>query len=61
METSRRLADGHCRIVPWKHTNACTAAGEEVWAEINMFKKSLERLAESRGQSMLYVYSSMMH
>ena len=50
---SKSLTQGHCRIVPNKHINAGTAAGEEVWAEINLFKKSLERLAEKDGQSML--------
>ncbi|CAN0465575.1 unnamed protein product, partial [Ectocarpus sp. 8 AP-2014] len=41
---THRLSEGHCYIVPIRHTPASTACDEEIWREIELFKSSLRKM-----------------
>ncbi|CAN0448813.1 unnamed protein product, partial [Ectocarpus sp. 12 AP-2014] len=45
---THRLSEGHCYIVPIRHTPASTACDEEVWREIELFKSSLRKMAGAK-------------
>ena len=50
------LLDEQCaRIVPFKACASLRDAGEEVLEEVRRFRSCLERLADSRGQTVVYI------
>ena len=49
------LTEGHCYIVPQCHTPCSTSLDEDVWAEIQVFRKSLTRMFADRGLDTVFM------
>ncbi|CAG5114770.1 unnamed protein product, partial [Candidula unifasciata] len=49
----RSLTDGHCFIVPMQHVSAATSMDEDVWQEIQLFRKSLVQMFAAKGEDMV--------
>lgn len=48
------LTPGHCIIVPIQHTSCTVQADEDIWNDVQSFRKSLVRLFESRGEDCVF-------
>ncbi|XP_071847818.1 CWF19-like protein 2 isoform X2 [Apostichopus japonicus] len=56
---TKSLTAGHCLIVPMQHSSACTAVDEDVWNEIQIFRKGLTKMFEDQGKDAVFIeYSS---
>ena len=51
------LTDGHCLLVPMQHVVCSTALDENVWSEIEVFKKGLTRMFSDMDQDVVYIES----
>ncbi|BFZ07461.1 hypothetical protein BsWGS_10500 [Bradybaena similaris] len=49
----RSLAEGHCFIVPMQHVSAATSMDEDVWQEIQLFRKSLVQMFAAQGEDVV--------
>ncbi|CAM6031449.1 unnamed protein product [Sphagnum compactum] len=48
------LQKGHCLISTMSHVSCSTQLDEEVWAEVNDFRKALTRMFDSRKQDVIF-------
>ncbi|XP_049634506.1 CWF19-like protein 2 [Suncus etruscus] len=55
----RSLTDGHCCIVPLQHHRASTLLDEDIWAEIQVFRKSLVQMFEEKGLDCIFLETNM--
>nr|XP_012418050.1 PREDICTED: CWF19-like protein 2 [Odobenus rosmarus divergens] len=55
----RSLTEGHCLIVPLQHHRAATLLDEDVWEEIQMFRKSLVKMFEDKGLDCVFLETHM--
>ncbi|XP_005378078.1 PREDICTED: CWF19-like protein 2 [Chinchilla lanigera] len=55
----RSLSEGHCLIVPLQHHRAATLLDEDIWEEIQMFRKSLVKLFEDKGLDCIFLETNM--
>ncbi|XP_025749506.1 CWF19-like protein 2 isoform X2 [Callorhinus ursinus] len=55
----RSLTEGHCLIVPLQHHRAATLLDEDVWEEIQMFRKSLVKMFEDKGLDCIFLETHM--
>jgi len=53
------LVPGHCLIVPIPHVSACTMVDEEVWDEINNFRKCLIKMFYEQGRDVVFIETAM--
>jgi len=53
------LVDGHCLIVPMGHCTAATALDEDVWSEVQEFRKCLVRMFNSQGEDCVFFETAM--
>ncbi|XP_048965978.1 CWF19-like protein 2 isoform X2 [Canis lupus dingo] len=53
------LTEGHCLIVPLQHHRASTLLDEDVWEEIQMFRKSLVKMFEVKGLDCIFLETYM--
>ncbi|XP_064636752.1 CWF19-like protein 2 [Lineus longissimus] len=53
------LTEGHCQIVPIQHVSAGTAADEDVWNEIQVFRKGLTKLFEDKDMDCAFMETVM--
>ncbi|KAM6172605.1 CWF19-like protein 2 [Erethizon dorsatum] len=53
------LSEGHCLIVPLQHHRAATLLDEDIWEEIQMFRKSLVKMFEDKGLDCLFLETNM--
>ncbi|KAK6172433.1 hypothetical protein SNE40_016083 [Patella caerulea] len=53
------LTVGHCQIVPMMHCPAATAIDEDVWQEMQTFRKTLTNLFSERGEDCIFMETSM--
>ena len=51
------LTDGHCLLVPMQHVVCSTALDENVWSEVEVFKKGLTRMFSDMDQDVVYIES----
>ena len=51
------LTDGHCLLAPIQHVVCSTALDENVWSEIQVFKKGLTRMFSDMDQDVVYIES----
>lgn len=51
------LTDGHCLLVPMQHAVCSTALDENVWSEVEVFKKGLTRMFSDMDQDVIYIES----
>ncbi|XP_033620197.1 CWF19-like protein 2 isoform X2 [Fukomys damarensis] len=55
----RSLSEGHCLIVPLQHHRAATLLDEDIWEEIQMFRKSLVKMFEDKGLDCIFLETNM--
>nr|XP_021552030.1 CWF19-like protein 2 isoform X2 [Neomonachus schauinslandi] len=55
----RSLTEGHCLIVPLQHHRAATFLDEDVWEEIQMFRRSLVKMFEDKGLNCIFLETHM--
>ena len=53
------MAEGHCLIVPMGHINSGTQLDEDVWAEIQDYRKALVRMFKSRDEDCVFIETAM--
>ncbi|ESO90638.1 hypothetical protein LOTGIDRAFT_191734 [Lottia gigantea] len=54
------LTVGHCLIVPMIHSTSCTAIDEDVWQEMQLFRKTLAKLfREKDDEDTVFMETSM--
>jgi len=51
----QRLIEGHCLIIPLKHCISIATADEEVWEEIQFFKKSLIKMFSYHKKEVIFM------
>ncbi|XP_038618020.1 CWF19-like protein 2 isoform X2 [Tachyglossus aculeatus] len=51
----RSLTEGHCLIAPLQHHTAATLLDEDIWEEIQMFRKALVKMFEHRGLDCVFL------
>ncbi|XP_072170792.1 CWF19-like protein 2 [Diadema setosum] len=56
---SRCMSEGQCYIVPMQHTVASTAVDEDVWAEIQIFRKGLTKMFEDHDMDAIFLETCM--
>ncbi|XP_061174042.1 CWF19-like protein 2 [Saccostrea echinata] len=59
LPNSKSLCEGHCQIVPMQHAVSGTVVDEDVWSEIQMFRKALTRMFESMDQDVVFMETCM--
>ncbi|XP_048735526.2 CWF19-like protein 2 [Ostrea edulis] len=59
LPNSKSLCEGHCLIVPIHHTVSGTVVDEDVWNEIQVFRKALTQMFESMEQDVVFMETSM--
>ncbi|XP_042637603.1 CWF19-like protein 2 [Orycteropus afer afer] len=53
------LTEGHCLIVPLQHHKAANLLDEDIWEEIQMFRKSLVKMFEDKGLDCIFLETNM--
>ncbi|KAM8976477.1 CWF19-like protein 2 [Pelodytes ibericus] len=53
------LTEGHCLIVPCQHYTASTLLDEDIWNEIQMFRKALVKMFEARDLDCVFLESNI--
>jgi len=53
------LVEGHCLIVPMGHCSAGTALDEDVWQEVQEFRKALTRMFNAQGEDCVFFETAM--
>uniref|UniRef100_F7DLG3 CWF19-like protein 2 n=1 Tax=Xenopus tropicalis TaxID=8364 RepID=F7DLG3_XENTR len=53
------LTEGHCLIVPLQHHTASTLLDEDIYNEIQVFRKALVRMFESKGLDCVFLESNI--
>eukprot|EP00057_Strongylocentrotus_purpuratus_P001399 XP_001198735.3 PREDICTED: CWF19-like protein 2 [Strongylocentrotus purpuratus] len=56
---TRCISEGQCYIVPMQHAVASTALDEDVWAEIQVFRKGLTRMFEDHEMDVAFLETCM--
>ncbi|KAJ8410813.1 hypothetical protein AAFF_G00187700 [Aldrovandia affinis] len=59
LPNSVSLAEGHCLITPLQHHCAATGLDEDVWGEIQMFRKALVKMFEDQDQDCVFLETHM--
>ncbi|XP_027059866.1 CWF19-like protein 2 [Pocillopora damicornis] len=49
------LTEGHCLIIPMQHCSAATMLDEDVWSEIQIYKKGLTRMFEEKEEDVVFI------
>nr|XP_045002266.1 CWF19-like protein 2 [Jaculus jaculus] len=53
------LTEGHCLIAPLQHHRAATLLDEDIWEEIQMFRKSLVKMFEEKGLDCVFLETNL--
>ncbi|KAG8584693.1 hypothetical protein GDO81_004724 [Engystomops pustulosus] len=53
------LTEGHCLIVPIQHFTAATLLDEDIWNEIQMFRKTLVKMFADQGQDCVFLETNI--
>ena len=53
------MTPGHCLIVPMGHVTAGTSLDEDVWKEVQEFRKALVKMFLSRGEDCVFMETAM--
>nr|Q3LSS0.1 RecName: Full=CWF19-like protein 2 [Danio rerio]ABA19230.1 CWF19-like 2 [Danio rerio] len=59
LPNSVSLTEGHCLIVPVQHHTAATGLDEDIWGEIQMFRRALVRMFESQELDCVFLETHM--
>ncbi|XP_066227688.1 CWF19-like protein 2 [Saccopteryx leptura] len=55
----RSLTEGHCLIVPLQHHRAATLLDEDIWEEIQVFRRSLVKMFEVKGLDCIFLETNV--
>ncbi|KAK3098520.1 hypothetical protein FSP39_020282 [Pinctada imbricata] len=55
----RSLTEGHCLIVPMQHVASGTVVDEDVWNEIQMFRRGIVKMFEGMDQDIVFMETCM--
>ncbi|XP_078314355.1 CWF19-like protein 2 isoform X2 [Crassostrea virginica] len=55
----KSLCEGHCLIVPIQHSVSGTVVDEDVWNEIQVFRKALTQMFQSMDQDVVFMETCM--
>ncbi|CAL1548336.1 unnamed protein product [Lymnaea stagnalis] len=55
----RSLTEGHCLIVPMQHVASATSMDEDIWREMQLFRKSLVQMFTDQGQDVVFMETVM--
>ena len=53
------MTTGHCLIVPMGHVTSGTSLDEDVWNEVQEFRKALVKMFLSRGEDCVFIETAM--
>ncbi|XP_075707701.1 CWF19-like protein 2 isoform X2 [Rhinoderma darwinii] len=53
------LTEGHCQIVPLQHYTAATLLDEDIWNEIQIFRKTLVRMFADKGLDCIFLETNI--
>jgi len=53
------LVEGHCLIVPMGHVEAGTAMDEDVWDEVQVFRRALVKMFAAQGEDCVFLETAM--
>ncbi|XP_078078167.1 CWF19-like protein 2 [Mustelus asterias] len=53
------MTEGHCLIVPFQHHTAGTILDEDIWEEIQLFRKTLVKMLEDKGLDCVFFETNM--
>uniref|UniRef100_A0A8C2X4G4 CWF19-like protein 2 n=1 Tax=Cyclopterus lumpus TaxID=8103 RepID=A0A8C2X4G4_CYCLU len=53
------MTEGHCRICPLQHHCSATGLDEDVWSEIQLFRRTLVRMFESQEMDCVFMETHM--
>ncbi|XP_048350177.1 CWF19-like protein 2 isoform X2 [Sphaerodactylus townsendi] len=53
------LTEGHCVIVPMQHITAATLLDEDIWEEIQAFRKALVKMFETEGLDCVFLETNL--
>ncbi|XP_062433500.1 CWF19-like protein 2 isoform X2 [Rhea pennata] len=59
LPSSQSLTEGHCLIAPLQHHTAATLLDEDIWEEIQMFRKALVKMFEARELDCVFLETNM--
>ncbi|XP_051962661.1 CWF19-like protein 2 [Xyrauchen texanus] len=59
LPNSVSLTEGHCLIVPVQHHTAATGLDEDIWSEIQMFRRALVQTFESQDLDCVFLETHM--
>ncbi|XP_067889840.1 CWF19-like protein 2 isoform X2 [Heterodontus francisci] len=53
------MTEGHCLIVPLQHHTAGTILDEDIWEEVQLFRKALVKMLEDKGLDCVFFETNM--
>ncbi|XP_033631747.1 CWF19-like protein 2 [Asterias rubens] len=56
---NQSLTEGHCFIIPMHHTSSSTAVDEDVWSEIQIYRKGLTKMFEDQDKDAIFLETCM--
>ncbi|XP_025955955.1 CWF19-like protein 2 isoform X2 [Dromaius novaehollandiae] len=59
LPSSQSLTEGHCLIAPLQHHTAATLLDEDIWEEIQMFRKALVKMFEAKELDCVFLETNM--
>ncbi|XP_065586139.1 CWF19-like protein 2 [Cyrtonyx montezumae] len=55
LPSNQSLIEGHCLIAPLQHHTAATLLDEEIWEEIQVFRRALVKMFEAKGLDCVFI------
>lgn len=55
----KSLTEGHCLIVPMQHVASSTTVDEDVWSEIQLFRKTLSKMFSEQNEDVVFMETCM--
>ncbi|XP_038055483.1 CWF19-like protein 2 [Patiria miniata] len=59
LPAAQSLTEGHCLIVPMQHTVASTVLDEDVWNEVQIYRKGLTKMFEDQDRDAIFLETCM--
>nr|XP_009682102.1 PREDICTED: alkylated DNA repair protein alkB homolog 8 isoform X2 [Struthio camelus australis] len=59
LPSNQSLTEGHCLIAPLQHHTAATLLDEDIWEEIQMFRKALVKMFEAKELDCVFLETNM--
>ncbi|XP_053399923.1 CWF19-like protein 2 [Mercenaria mercenaria] len=59
LPNNKSLTEGHCLIVPMQHVASGTTVDEDVWSEIQVFRRTLTKMFADRDEDVVFMETCM--